>query len=512
MSRLKNRLLVVNLVGMFVIAYAMMVGQGNAAPNASVPAVAQSSNFQYEGRLGSLSGTYDLQFRLFDAATGGNLVSPTMYSFTSVIVDTGEYRVRLDFGMDAFNGDERYLEVKYRVHTTSASAPYSTQARQQIHPIAYALQSLGSWNLKGNKGTTAGTNFLGTTDDQSLVMKTNNTQRMWIDKGGNVGVNTSSPGAQLEAQATSGNIGLMGTSDARGIIGRLGSFTSCAGSYGVGGCGADAGIGVFGDSNTRGIVGTLGHTSCAGTYAVGGCNAAGVTGVYGHSDTDKGVWGDSSSGGSARGVVGTINASSCAGSYAVGGCAGSSGVYGVFGRSAFGAGVVGSSDTGDVFIGVTTTNETHVARIDHNGRVFANGGYQSDGADVAEFIPTVDAPQPGDLVEMDAQHPGKFRMTTSANSTAVAGVITTKPGVSLSMNDMDHTDANGPQLALVGRVPCKVTAENGAIHPGDLLVSSSLPGYAMRAPANPAPGTIVGKANGNLASGTGTIELLVMLR
>ena len=35
-------------------------------------------------------------------------------------------------------------------------------------------------------------------------------------------------------------------------------------------------------------------------------------------------------------------------------------------------------------------------------------------------------------------------------------------------------------LALVGIVPCKVTSENGSIRPGDLLVTSSTAGFAMR--------------------------------
>lgn len=35
-------------------------------------------------------------------------------------------------------------------------------------------------------------------------------------------------------------------------------------------------------------------------------------------------------------------------------------------------------------------------------------------------------------------------------------------------------------LAVVGIVPCKVTTENGPILVGDLLVTSSTPGYAMK--------------------------------
>jgi hypothetical protein len=67
-------------------------------------------------------------------------------------------------------------------------------------------------------------------------------------------------------------------------------------------------------------------------------------------------------------------------------------------------------------------------------------------------------------------------------------------------------------LALAGRVPVKVTAENGPIRPGDLLVASSTPGHAMRAPQRVAPGTVVGKAMGTLEQRRGVVEMLVMLR
>ncbi len=39
---------------------------------------------------------------------------------------------------------------------------------------------------------------------------------------------------------------------------------------------------------------------------------------------------------------------------------------------------------------------------------------------------------------------------------------------------------NEVPLAVVGIVPCKVTAKNGAIMAGDLLVTSSTPGRAMK--------------------------------
>jgi len=64
--------------------------------------------------------------------------------------------------------------------------------------------------------------------------------------------------------------------------------------------------------------------------------------------------------------------------------------------------------------------------------------------------------------------------------------------------------------ATSGILQVKVSAENGAILPGDLLVTARTPGHAMR-DANPAAGTVLGKALGSLQSGTGLIEVLITL-
>ncbi len=58
------------------------------------------------------------------------------------------------------------------------------------------------WKLTGNSGTSAGTNFIGTTDGQDLVFKTNNVERIRILSGGNVGVGTTTPTATLHVNGT----------------------------------------------------------------------------------------------------------------------------------------------------------------------------------------------------------------------------------------------------------------------------------------------------------------------
>lgn len=54
------------------------------------------------------------------------------------------------------------------------------------------------WSLLGNAGTTAGTNFIGTTDAVDFVARTNNAERMRITSGGNVGIGTPTPAYRLD--------------------------------------------------------------------------------------------------------------------------------------------------------------------------------------------------------------------------------------------------------------------------------------------------------------------------
>jgi hypothetical protein len=68
-------------------------------------------------------------------------------------------------------------------------------------------------------------------------------------------------------------------------------------------------------------------------------------------------------------------------------------------------------------------------------------------------------------------------------------------------------------MAMTGIVPTKVSAENGAIKPGDLLVTSSKPGYAMKGTDRTQMlGAVIGKAIGHLDSGVGVIEAVVTLQ
>ena len=135
------------------------------------------------------------------------------------------------------------------------------------------------------------------------------------------------------------------------------------------------------------------------------------------------------------------------------------------------------------------------------------------GADYAESVGVSGdrtAYEPGDILVIDPNAPGKFLKSNQAYSTLVAGIYSTKPGFVGRLEPASaKTDATEVPMAMVGRVPTKVSAENGPVKIGDLLVSSSTIGYAMKgSDRSQMLGAVIGKALGSLDSGTGVIMVL----
>ncbi|WP_292008813.1 cell wall anchor protein [Chryseobacterium sp.] len=54
--------------------------------------------------------------------------------------------------------------------------------------LASSLSYAQSWNITGNTATNPTTNFIGTSDAQDVVVKTNKIERLRIDKNGNIGI------------------------------------------------------------------------------------------------------------------------------------------------------------------------------------------------------------------------------------------------------------------------------------------------------------------------------------
>jgi hypothetical protein len=57
-----------------------------------------------------------------------------------------------------------------------------------------------AWEITGNAGTSPNANFIGTTDSQALVVKTNNAECMRVTAEGRVGIGTDSPEADLHVK------------------------------------------------------------------------------------------------------------------------------------------------------------------------------------------------------------------------------------------------------------------------------------------------------------------------
>lgn len=156
-------------------------------------------------------------------------------------------------------------------------------------------------------------------------------------------------------------------------------------------------------------------------------------------------------------------------------------------------------------------------RVDGSGVVYANGGFQPSGADFAEAMPVVGDRSKyvaGDLLVIEPTSNRHLALAREPYSALVVGIYSTKPGVLGSTRRVDETPAKDEvPLAVVGIVPCKVTTENGPIQVGDLLVTSSTPGHAMRGTDRSRMlGSVVGKALEPLPRGIGVIQVLVTLQ
>jgi len=149
-----------------------------------------------------------------------------------------------------------------------------------------------------------------------------------------------------------------------------------------------------------------------------------------------------------------------------------------------------------------------------DGRVITDELQINGGSDLSEQFDIETGAEPGSVVCIDPEKPGKLVVSTKAYDRTVAGIVSgaggVKPGM---MMGQDGTMADGDlPVALSGRVYCRVDASQGAIQPGDLITTSDVPGCGMKvADYSRAHGAIIGKAMTRLDSGQGLILVLVSL-
>src|SRR5688572_23364317 len=102
---------------------------------------AQTTEFLYQGSMrdgaNAAAGTYDFEFSLFSALSGGTQIGMTQ-SRNGVAVAGGLFSVKLDFGSQ-FPGADRFLNIRVRLTgqpTFTALAP-----RQRVDSAPYSIKS-----------------------------------------------------------------------------------------------------------------------------------------------------------------------------------------------------------------------------------------------------------------------------------------------------------------------------------------------------------------------------------
>jgi len=169
---------------------------------------------------------------------------------------------------------------------------------------------------------------------------------------------------------------------------------------------------------------------------------------------------------------------------------------------------VTNASGGDAFVIGRDGNATFGGNVTVSGNIGAK--YQ----DVAEWVPARRELAAGTVVTLDTEKSNQVIASTQAYDTRVAGVISSRPGITLG-----EAGTGKVLVATTGRVKVRVDATRNPIRIGDLLVTSDKEGFAMK--SEPvllggrqmhAPGTLIGKALEPLASGTGEILVLLSLQ
>ena len=148
------------------------------------------------------------------------------------------------------------------------------------------------------------------------------------------------------------------------------------------------------------------------------------------------------------------------------------------------------------------------------GNVTVNGNIAAKYQDMAEWVPSSERLLTGTVVVLDSNKSNQVIASTQAYDTRVAGVVSEEPGIALG-----ESGAGKVLVATTGRVLVQIDASKGPIQIGDLLVTSDVPGVAMKSePVNIGgvqlhrPGTLIGKALEPLEKGSGKILVLLSLQ
>jgi hypothetical protein len=136
---IRRSFVVIGIVSVLLLALFSVVYAQDAGPQAvDAPQAALGTAFTYQGQLKSggagVSGSCEMAFRLYDAATVGNPVGVPLTQ--TVAVNEGFFTAQLDFGASAFNGQARWLETAVKC---ASDAAFTTLSRQALMAAPYAL-------------------------------------------------------------------------------------------------------------------------------------------------------------------------------------------------------------------------------------------------------------------------------------------------------------------------------------------------------------------------------------
>ena len=263
------------------------------------PAFGQTG-FSYQGRLleagEPVDWEVDIKFTLYDAEEGGLLVAgPLVFdgqpgAESPVAVAAGLFTAVLDFGDDTFDGQTLWLAIEVRSpHDPGDTEDYVLlTTRQPLTPTPYAIFSHRNWALIGNAGVNPATDFVGTSDNQPLIVKVNNQRALRIEPDpacpnliGGHGGNTAGGASGAVISGGGGDGALNSVTSDYGAVGG-GSGNTAGGAHAtVGGGGGNNADGSFyptvggGNNNTAGgqrstVSGGGGNSANATASTVGG--------------------------------------------------------------------------------------------------------------------------------------------------------------------------------------------------------------------------------------------------
>lgn len=125
------------------------------------------------------------------------------------------------------------------------------------------------------------------------------------------------------------------------------------------------------------------------------------------------------------------------------------------------------------------------------------------GQDLAEYFPSSQILNPGEVVKVDPGNSEHVIRSTNPYESQVVGIVATNPGIILGTQQPDTYP-----IALAGRVPVNVYPGSSPISPGDYLTTSPNPGKVMKSHSR---GRVIGQALQSWNPGSGESQITVFI-